>query len=217
MGKPRSTVGLVCSDNAIGTALGAFCKTAKLHFRQFGSAQEFLAGSNGREFGCIVLDEELSGMSGLELLEIFGKRLLPVPVIYLVEGGDITHAVQALKSGAFEVLEKPLTRDRALEVLAAAVATSRRWKVVDQDRKAIRNHLERLTPRELQVLDLMVGGRTNIAIAKHLGISRKTLDIHRSKVVEKMEARSLADLVRFRLIEKYPPSLGTVIKQFDYR
>lgn len=213
--KTRPTVCLVDDDAGVCEAFRVLMKSAGLKLITFRSANEFLGGFEPRGIGCIILDVKMPGMSGLELLEILFHRKLHIPTIILTGHADIPVAVRAVKHGAFDVLEKPLNVELVLERINKAFGVYDQWRKVEADRRIISDRMERLTPRELEVLDLMVGGRSNKAIAEHLGISRKTLDIHRSKVIEKMEARTVADLVRYRLLEKYHPSSGVVIKEFD--
>jgi two-component system response regulator FixJ len=213
--KARPTVCLVDDDAAVREAFAVLLKSAGLKLMTFSSANEFLGGFEPRNVGCIILDVRMPGMSGLELQEILYQRKVHIPMIILTGHADVPLAVQAVKNGAFDVIEKPFNEELLLERIQKAFGLYNDWKKIEADRRAISDRLGRLTPRELEVLDLMVGGRTNKAIAEHLGISRKTLDIHRSKVMEKMEARTVADLVRFRLLEKYPPSGGALIKEYD--
>ena len=213
--KARPSVCLVDDDAGVRDAFRLLMKTSGLKLITFNSANEFLANFEPRNVGCIVLDVRMPGMTGMELQEILHQRKNHVPVIILTGHADVPLAVQAVKHGAQDVIEKPFKDDLILEAIHKAFAVYDGCKKIEADRRSISDRLSRLTPRELEVLDLMVGGRTNKAIAEHLGISRKTLDIHRSKVMEKMEARTTADLVRFRLLEKYPPASGSLIKEYD--
>jgi two-component system response regulator FixJ len=212
---PKLSVCLVDDDAGVREAFAALMKSAGLKLVTFTNATEFLGEFKPRQTGCLILDVRLPGTSGLELLEILGKQKVAVPILMLTGHADVPLAVQATKNGAFDVIEKPINGKQVLDRINKALAIGKEWKKIEADREVVRERLARLTRRELQVLDLMVGGRTNKAIAEHLKISRKTLDIHRGKVIEKMEARTVADLVRFRLIEKYPPSAGAPIKEFD--
>lgn len=209
------SVCLVDDDPALCQAIRLLLKTAGLKLTTFHSAAEFLAGYEPRQTGCILLDVRMPGMNGLELLDILSHQKVSIPIVVLTGYADMALAVRAVHLGAFDVIEKPFDEVQLLERIHQALAISKKWKAVEADRAKIKERLARLSPRELQVLDLMVGGRTNIDIAKHLGISRKTLDIHRAKVLEKMEARTVADLARCRLLEKYPASAASIIKEYD--
>ena len=156
-------------------------------------------------------------MSGLELQDILRQRKMHVPVIILTGHADIPLAVQAVRQGAFDVLEKPFNQEVLMERIQRAFEVSHDWNKVENERKDVAHRISELTPRELEVLDLMVGGRTNKMIAEHLGISRKTLDIHRSKVMGKMKARTVADLVRWRMLDQSGPGGSTAVKVGEYR
>jgi len=202
MAKSRYRVCLVDDDAAFSESFRLGAKTAGYDTVSFSSAQEFLAGFNPAKICCLVLDIRLPGMSGLELQEILLARKTHIPLLMLTGHADVPMAVQAMKNGAFDFLEKPFKLDLLSERLHEAQELYVRWQKVEQERQEIAERIARLTPRELQVFDLMADGMKNMAIAKHLGISRKTLDIHRTKVVDKMKARTWADLARWRLLHE---------------
>jgi two-component system response regulator FixJ len=159
----------------------------------------------------------MPGMSGLELQEILRQRRVHIPIIILTGHADIHLAVQAVKMGVFDVIEKPFNQELLLERIYKAFDTFGDWQKVEVERREVGDRLQDLTPRELEVLDLMVGGRTNKMIAEYLGISRKTLDIHRSKVMGKMKARTVADLVRWRMLDQSGPGGATAVRAGEYR
>jgi len=213
----KLSVCLVDDDAAVRNAFKLLMKAANINLVSFGSAQEYLAGFEPKNVGCIILDVRMPGMSGLELQEILKQRRVHIPLIILTGHADVHLAVHAVKSGAFDVIEKPFNQDLVLERIHLAFEVFSEWQKVEVERKEIAERLNDLTPRELEVLDLMVGGRTNKMIAEHLGISRKTLDIHRSKVMGKMKARTVADLVRWRMLDQSGPGGATAVRPNEYR
>lgn len=213
----KLTVCLVDDDAAVRNSFKLLMKSAGINFMSFGSAQEYLAGFEPKNVGCIILDLRMPGISGLELQEILKQRRVHIPIIILTGHADVHLAVQALKIGALDVVEKPFDQDHILERIHKAFEVYGEWVKVETERKEIAQRLEELTPRELEVLDLMVGGRTNKMIAEYLGISRKTLDIHRSKVMGKMKARTVADLVRWRMLDQSGPGGATMVRAGEYR
>lgn len=215
--KSKLIVCLVDDDPAVRNSFQALMKSAGIKLVAFGSAQEFFAGFEPKNVGCLILDVRMPGMSGLELQDTLRQRKMPIPILILTGHADIHLAVQAVKSGAFDVIEKPIKEDLLLDRIQRAFDLYLEWQKVENERKDIGERLSSLTPRELEVLDLMVGGRTNKMIAEYLGISRKTLDIHRSKVMGKMKARTVADLVRWRMLDQSGPGGSTAVKVGEYR
>lgn len=213
----KLTVCLVDDDAAVRNSFKLLMKSAGINLITFGSAQEYLAGFEPKNVGCIILDVRMPGVTGLELQDILNQRHVHIPLIILTGHADVHLAVQAVKNGAFDVLEKPFNHELVLERIHRAFEVYSDWLKVEVERKEIAERLGSLTPRELEVLDLMVGGRTNKMIAEHLGISRKTLDIHRSKVMGKMKARTVADLVRWRMLDQSGPGGTTHVRPGEYR
>jgi FixJ family two-component response regulator len=212
--KPRDC--FVESDPALRKSLPQAAKAAGHASAAFADAGDFLAGSDEKSVFCIVIDARLPGMNGLQLLEVFQARGIHVPVIFLTGHSDVTMAVQALKNGAQDVLTKPVKADSLADTLDSAHKLYADWKRIEDERRKIANRIETLTRRELEVLDLMVAGMKNTEIAKRLGISEKTLDIHRSRVIDKMSARTWADLVRWRLLHQSGPGGRVVMEPGEY-
>jgi RNA polymerase sigma factor (sigma-70 family) len=179
-------------------------KTAGFALSAFASAEAFLETFDSRNVVCILLDVRLPGMSGLDLWQIVRGRYPAIPVILLTGHADVPLAVQAVKEGVVDVLEKPVQTQALLERLHKAAALHEELSARELERSRVRKRLARLTERQREVLDLMVSGLKNSEIAQRLGISTKTLDIHRSKVMKKMEAHTIADLVRWRLLASDP-------------
>ncbi len=213
----KLTVCLVDDDAAVRNAFKLLMKSAGINLIAFSSAQEYLAGFEPKNVGCIILDVRMPGMSGLELYDILRQRRVHIPIIILTGHADVHLAVEAVKAGALDVIEKPFNHELILERIHKAFEIFSDWLKVEAERKEIAERLSELTPRELEVLDLMVGGRTNKMIAEYLGISRKTLDIHRSKVMGKMKARTVADLVRWRMLDQSGPGGATSVRSGEYR
>jgi two-component system, LuxR family, response regulator FixJ len=212
MAKTRYRVCLVDDDAATRKSFQMAAKAAGCVPVVFASPQEFLAGFAPAKTCCLILDARLPGMSGLELQEVLNARKTHVPILILTGHADIPLAVQAVKKGALDVLEKPIKLDILTDRLQQARELYVEWQKVDHVRQKIAGRISQLTPRESEVFGLMADGMTNIAIAHHLGISRKTLDIHRSKVMAKMKARTWSDLARWRLLHESGPG-GTVTIQ----
>jgi FixJ family two-component response regulator len=155
--------------------------------------------------GCLVLEARLRGMSGLELLERRGEFDLHLPFIFHTGHGSIRTCARAFKAGAFDFLEKPANEEELLEVIQQALRLDAARRQARADRRAVADRLARLTPREREALDLLVAGLNNKAACARLGISRKTLGIHRTNLMRKLEVGSLPELLRLVLTHA-PPS-----------
>ena len=201
----KFAVGLVDDDAELRASFKTLMKTCGIPVTACASAEEFLATYEDKNVGCIVLDVRMPGMGGLEMLVTLRQRHLFIPVIMLTGHADVTLTVQAMRTGAMDVLEKPCRDEELLALVRQAFARYEKLKHFQTQRQAIGPRLALLTPRELEVLDLMVAGKKNRQIADELGISTKTLDIHRSNIMRKMQTKTVADLVRWRLMEKADP------------
>ena len=158
------------------------------------------------DFGPTLAAEKLSELHGLDLgVETLRQRNVFIPIILLTGYADVPLAVRALHSGALEVLEKPFREGELLSHIRRALTRYENLKHFETERQAVASRFASLTPRELEVLDLMVAGKKNRQIAEELGISTKTLDIHRANILRKMQTKTVADLVRWRLMEKTDP------------
>jgi FixJ family two-component response regulator len=198
--QPEPKVFLVDDDPGMRDSIRMLMKSVGLPLVSYATAQEFLAGYDPEHAGCLLLDVRMPGMSGLELLQMMPARGIHLPVIILTGHADVPMAVRAMKGGAVEFLEKPFNDQLLLDRIHQAVASNLKYRERLAERNAMAARVALLTPRERQVLELLMAGKANKTIALELGISRKTLDIHRSKIMQKMEAESLTDLVRLGMI-----------------
>ena len=190
---------VVDDDEAVRTSLQWLLESAGLHVRTFAAGPpllEELAAMNDTPWGCVLVDLRLPGMSGLELQERLNGLSLDLPVIMITGHGDVPVAVRAMKAGALDFIEKPFNDQRLLERVQEAMASGASHRRTTTDRTDLQRRAERLSPRERQVMDMVVGGWLNKQIASELGLSHKTVEVHRAHVMEKMQAASLAELVR---------------------
>jgi len=191
---------IVDDDEAARDSLSFLMRSVGLDAATFDSAQAFLDAHQRGQPGCLLLDIRMPGMSGLDLQEHLVEAGVKLPLIFITGHGDVPMAVRALKAGAFDFIEKPFNDQVILDRVQAAIEhdAQRREHLEHKDEVAAR--IASLTPREKQVLDLVVQGRLNKVIASDLGVSPKTVEAHRAKVMEKLQARSVSDLVRMTLL-----------------
>ncbi len=190
---------VVDDDSGVRNAMRSLLKSVGLQSALYASAQEFLNGYQPTQRGCLVLDIRMPGMSGLELQQHLNLRGAVVPVIFMSGHGDIPMAVEAMQHGAFDFLQKPFRDQDLLDRIQRAIAKDGERRQALGERERIRAHLDALTEREREVLDLMTQGKQNKVIAQELGISPRTIEIHRARVMDKMDAQSVAELVRMML------------------
>jgi FixJ family two-component response regulator len=199
MKAPVETVVVVDDDEAVCSSLRLLMKSVGLAVETHESAADFLAAYNPTAPGCLVLDVRMPGMSGLELQEQLNLKGAIIPVIFVTGHGDVPMAVEAMQHGAFDFLQKPFRDQDLLDRIQRALASDRDNRAQLTQKDQIRARLESLTPREREVLQLMTRGRPNKLMAADLGLSQRTIEIHRARVMEKMNAASLAQLVRMTL------------------
>jgi FixJ family two-component response regulator len=196
---PSPIVTVVDDDEAVRSSLRLLLKSVGLEARTLGSAAEFLQTFDAQQPGCLVLDVRMPGMSGLELQDALNLRGAVLPVIFITGHGDVPMAVEAMQHGAFDFLQKPFRDQDLLDRIQRALTLDRENRAELSQKDRIRARLESLTPREREVLELMTRGRPNKLMAADLGLSQRTIEIHRARVMEKMNASSLAQLVRMTL------------------
>lgn len=192
----EKTVYVVDDNAAVRRFLSGLIRSVGLRVETYATAQEFLDAYEAGSPGCLLLDIRMPGMSGLELQAELERREIDLPVIILTGHGDVKVAVHAMKAGAVDFIEKPFNNELLLHGLQKAIADSLRSGGARLRRQEILQRVETLTNRERQVLDIVAAGETNKGVARRLGISEKTVEIHRAKVMEKMQAKSLAELVK---------------------
>jgi FixJ family two-component response regulator len=203
-----ATVVVIDDDDAVRGSLQLLLKSINLLVTVYASAQEFLPSYVLDQPGCLIVDVRMPGMNGLELQQKLNLRGAMIPVIFITGHGDISMAVEAMQYGAFDFLPKPFSDQDLLDRVGRALQqdADNRRQVAQGDR--IRECMELLTPREREVSALIVSGKANKVIALDLGVSQRTVEIHRARVMEKMQAGSVAQLVRMTLAIE-PVSLPT--------
>jgi FixJ family two-component response regulator len=199
MTKTLLTVFLVDDDAQMREAIHMLLQSVGLPIKTYGTAQEFLNQFDPEAVGCLVLDIRLPGMSGLELQQRLRELNADLPVILLSGHADVPMAVRGIKAGAIDFLEKPFNDQVLLDRIQQGVEEHLQRRKRREAQREVTTRMETLTPREREVMELLVSGMSNKSIAAQLHISRKTLDIHRGKVLQKMEAETVADLVRLVL------------------
>jgi RNA polymerase sigma factor (sigma-70 family) len=196
MSETTPTVFLIDDDAPVLTALGRVMRSAGLASRAFGSAEAFLEALEPGVAGCIVLDISMPGRDGLSLQEALVDRGIDLPVIFLTAHADVPRTVRAMKRGAADFLSKPVDDEVLLAAVRDALRSDRERRGAREERDRIRERLATLTERERQVLEGVVAGRLNKQIGGALGIAEKTVKVHRGRVMEKLRASSVAELVR---------------------
>ena len=189
---------IVDDDEAVRQGLGALLRAKGFAVEVFASADAFLSGVKAQVSGCALVDIRLPRMSGLELQREMKRRGIALPVVIITGHGDVPVAVAALKAGAVDFLEKPFDSFAILAAIDEALKRAAE-SGTGPDRDALAMRVERLTPREREVMTLVVEGQPNKAIAHRLKIALRTVEIHRARVMEKMEARNLSELVRMAI------------------
>ncbi|MYE51111.1 MAG: response regulator transcription factor [Gammaproteobacteria bacterium] len=205
MKMPGELIFLVDDDDAVRMSLNALLETAEYRTTTFGSGTEFLDFPDLSLGACVLLDVKMPGPDGLAVQRCLKERGETLPVIFLTGHGDIAMAVQALRAGAVDFLEKPVSRERLLESVARAVDIDRSVRQDREEQSEIRARLQGLTKRERQVLERLVAGRTNKFVARELEISARTIEVYRRNVMTKMGAASLSHLVRMTLLAGIDP------------
>ena len=197
-------VHIVDDDEAVRSSLRFLIRSVGLQAQAFGSAQEFLKSYDPRQPGCLLLDVRMPGMSGLELQQELNRRGATLPVIFITGHGDVPMAVAAMQFGAFDFLQKPFRDQDLLDCVQRAMTRDAESRGRLAARAEIRARLATLTPREMEVMKLVTSGKANKVVGADLGVSQRTVEIHRAHVMEKMGAGSLAELVRMVLDSTEP-------------
>jgi RNA polymerase sigma factor (sigma-70 family) len=186
---------VIDDDESIRASLGRLLRTIGLRVETFASAQEFLRYARPDAPSCLVLDLSMPGLNGLELQSKLAGTDGDAPIVFITGHGDIPTSVRAIKAGAVEFLPKPFSEPALLAAVEQALARDRATRQQRRERAALRERLASLTPREREVLPLVVSGLLNKQIAARMGTTEKTIKVHRSRIMQKMQATSLVDLV----------------------
>jgi FixJ family two-component response regulator len=196
MKEPEPIVFVIDDDRMIREALQSLIRSVGLRVETFASAQDFLVAKRPDVPACLVLDVRMPGLSGLDLQVKLAEANIMIPIIFITGHGDIPMSVRAMKEGAHEFLTKPVRGQDLLDAVQKAIASDGALRKERAELNEIRTRFDSLTPREKEVLDLVVAGLLNKQIADELGTSELTVKTHRAHVMEKTQAESLANLVR---------------------
>jgi FixJ family two-component response regulator len=200
------TVFIVDDDEAVRSSLKLLLKTLGVSAVAYASAPEFLAAFDASRAGCLVLDIRMPGMSGLELQQELNVRGALLPIIFITGHGDVPMAVEAMQHGAMDFLQKPFRDQDLIDRINKALERDRIGRELLDNRARILSLIESLTPREREVLEQVTQGKINKVIAAAMGLSQRTVEIHRAHIMEKMGANSLAHLVRMVIDANNPPT-----------
>ncbi len=196
MTEPTPVVLVVDDDPSLRRAIKRLVESVGLQVQLFGSAQEFLKDKRPDATSCLVLDIRLPGISGLEFQRQLTDLHIDIPIIFITAHGDIPMTVRAMKAGAVEFLTKPFRDQELLDAVQLALQRDRARRQQDAEIATLRERFGSLAPREREVLPLLISGLLNKQIAAEIGIHEATVKVHRSQLMRKMGAESLADLVR---------------------
>jgi two-component system response regulator FixJ len=197
---PDKTVFVVDDDAGVRQGLRFQLRAAGYSVEAFPSARSFLEDYHPRRGGCLLLDIQMPQISGLELQQTLNVRGWRIPVIFITGHGTVLLAIAAMKAGAFDFIEKPLREDALVESIERALRWNDKAYEERLERATLQTRAASLTPREREVFELVAAGEPNKAIARHLGISFRTVELHRAHIIEKLQARSLSDLIRMAMI-----------------
>jgi len=195
----KGTVYVVDDDEAVRDSLQWLLEGKDYRVRCFDSAESFLARFDPREVACLITDIRMDGMSGLELQDKLLDRKSPLPIVFITGHGDVPMAVNSMKKGAMDFIEKPFKEDALVSLVERMLEEARVAFSQSQEAASRDALLSRLTTREAQMLERIVAGRLNKQIADDLGISIKTVEAHRANVMEKLNANTVADLLKIAL------------------
>lgn len=192
----QSIAFVIDDDSGLRNGISTLLRSVGIAVETFGSTKEFLNRKRPDVPGCLILDVRLPGMSGLEFQTELGKLGIDLPVVFITAHADVPMGVQAMKAGAVEFLCKPFRDQDLLDAVRAAISRDVEHRTKQSSLASVRQHHDTLTPREQEVMEFVVSGMMNKQIAGKLGLSEITVKVHRASIMRKMEARSLAELVR---------------------
>jgi len=196
MNDQEGTVFLIDDDPSIRDSLSLLLSLKGIRTQLFATAETFIEAYRPEWHGCVLTDLRMPGMTGLELQAALRERRLEVPVVVLTAHGDVATARAALKNGAFDFLEKPIDDGMLLDVLRNALRVDRERRAAVTARATTDRRIERLTEREREILELIAAGHQNREIAMQLEISPRTVEVHKARIMEKLDCHSLAELMR---------------------
>jgi two-component system response regulator FixJ len=199
---PEGTVFLIDDDPGVRDALALLLSLKGMSTQPFATADSFIENYQPERAGCVLTDLRMPGMTGLELQAALSQRNIDVPLVVLTAHGDVATARAALKNGAFDFLEKPVDDALLVEVLRNALRVDRERRTTASVRSAADVRLARLTAREREILDLLAAGHQNREIAAQLDISPRTVEVHKARIMEKLDCHSLAELIRMNRTDK---------------
>lgn len=191
-----TTIFIVDDDPAIRDSLTLMIGQENFNVQTYASAEEFLGVTPSSGLGCIIIDIRMPGMDGMQLQEVLSQKKPLLPIIFLTGHGDIPMSVRAMKAGALDFLTKPVTREKLMTAVRSAIRDSQRMQSDNAHQQDAISRIAELTDRERDVLKLAIQGYPNKEIARHLGISHRTVEIHKSKIMHKTGAVNLLDLAR---------------------
>lgn len=191
---------IVDDDEAVRKSLGMLFRSVGIDSEGYESGDGFLHDFDNDWQGCIVLDIRMPGTSGLEVQKLLHERGNTLPIIFITGHGDVPMAVEAMQLGAFDFVQKPFRDQELMDRVMQALSQNEEQQEATQQKRQAQDNFELLTPREKEVMEHVVKGRANKVIAMDLGVSQRTVEIHRARVMDKMQARSLASLVRMSML-----------------
>lgn len=197
--RPQPTVFVVDDDEAMRSSLKWLIESVGLQVECHDSAESFISSYYPGRSGCLLLDVRMPGMNGLELQEYLHNHEIAIPVIIITGHGDVPMSVRAMKVGATDFIEKPFNDELLLDSIRNALVLDETQRDQQAELAELAGRLALLTPREHEVMDMVTQGKSNKEIARALDVSAKTVEAHRARVMEKMQARSLAELVRMSI------------------
>ncbi|MCZ6890731.1 MAG: response regulator transcription factor [Gammaproteobacteria bacterium] len=194
------TVFIVDDDEPVRDSIGMLLDTVGIEHDEFATAQAFLDSFVADRTGCLILDIRMPGMSGLELQDKLAELKANIPIIFITGHGDIPMAVEAMRKGAMDFIRKPFRDQELLDRIQEALHADESLREWESSLRVVRAKFETLSPRETEVFDRVASGQANKVVAIDLGISERTVEIHRSQAMKKMNARTLAALVRMKIM-----------------
>lgn len=197
MTETKPTIFIVDDDPSIRESTKLLLESVEFNVKTYVSGQDFLKAKVQADLGCLILDVRMPGLSGLDLQEKLLSAKTTLPVIFITGHGTVPTSVRAMKAGAIDFLQKPFEEQELLDAINRAIARQREQKSKNAEADKIEQRLKTLTARENEVFSLLVAGLANKEIAYDLGMSERTVKAHRAQIMEKMKAKSFADLVRF--------------------